>query len=248
MITPFHLNGKTILVTGASSGIGRQCCRAIASMGGCVIASGRNLKRLQETCSDLEGDGHISIRADLSIEEERQELIAQSPQLNGLVFAAGSHKLKPLKYIDDAFLGALQKINYEAPLLLSRELLRSKKLAAGSSCVFISSIAAVIGSPGNSVYSGSKGALAAFARVMAVELAPQSIRVNTLAPGMVRTPMTDKIQSQLSPELLAADEKRYPLGYGQPEDVAHAAVYLLSDAARWVTGSCLVIDGGFTCQ
>jgi NAD(P)-dependent dehydrogenase (short-subunit alcohol dehydrogenase family) len=154
--------------------------------------------------------------------------------------------LRPLKYIDENYLERMQVVNFKAPVLLTNELVKHKKIRAGGSVVYITSIGGLIATPGNAAYGGAKAGLVAASRIFAIELAKQAIRVNCVSPGMVRTPLADEMLRNLSPELKAADEALYPLGYGEVADVAASVVYLLSPGARWVTGTNMVLDGGYT--
>jgi NAD(P)-dependent dehydrogenase (short-subunit alcohol dehydrogenase family) len=244
----FDLGGLTVFITGASSGIGRAIAIEVASAGASIVLSGRDPERLRETQDMLQGTGHMSVTADLSDISQLKELTGKIPAIDGFVNSAGYGLLRPLKYIDESFLEKMHAVNYKAPVLLTNELAKHKKLRSGASVVYITSIAGLIGSAGNAAYGGAKAALVGSSKTFAIELAKQKIRVNCVSPGMVRTPLTDETLKTLSPELLARDEALYPLGYGEVNDVAAAVVYLLSPGARWVTGTNLVLDGGFTAR
>lgn len=246
--TLFSLSGKKYLVTGASSGIGRSIAIMLAEQGADVIITARNEERLRETLTLMKGSNHSFISADLSEEESLKTITSNFESLDGVVHAAGIMNTLPYKFITRKALGEIMDVNFIAPSLLTQTMLKAKKIKSGGSIVFISSIGGnVIGSKGNAMYSATKGAINASAKVLALELAGQKIRVNNVAPGMVKTEMW-ATSSSFSQEQLDEDEKKYPLGYGNPEDVAGAVVFLLSDASRWVTGSTLVLDGGFTIQ
>jgi NAD(P)-dependent dehydrogenase (short-subunit alcohol dehydrogenase family) len=246
MYNPFSLNKKTILVTGASSGIGRSIAIECSKMGATVIISARNKEKLHETLSHMEGNGHSIVVADLSNTADLEHLINESPVLDGLVNCAGLTKTLPFEFIKPEVLSNVMDINFTAPTLLSARLVKKKKFSKNSSIVFISSISGVLcTSVGTSIYCASKGAVNGMAKSMAIDLASKSIRVNSINPGMVNTHIYDA--GIITPEQLEEDKKRYPLKrYGEPEEVAYAAIYLLSDASSWVTGSNLVIDGGYT--
>lgn len=242
MNNPFSLEGKTILITGASSGIGKGIAIACAGMGARVIISARNIERLQETLSTLEGDGHTYIAADLTDAAQRNALVDQLPALDGVVHCAGVGSRVPCKMLTQEDITAVLKPNTEAPMLLQAELLAAKKLLKGGSVVIVASAAANMPAAGNAVYSASKAALVAYAKCLAQELAPRQIRVNTISPTMV---WTNLALVGATPEELAQAEKQYPLQrYGQPEDIANLAVYLLSNASTWMTGSDIQITGG----
>lgn len=242
MNNPFSLSGKTILVTGASSGIGRGIAIACAGMGAQLILTGRNITRLQETLSALEGEGHSYIVADLTNAQERTALVEQLPSLHGVVQCAGVGSRVPCKMLTQEDIDCVLKPNTEAPILLQAELLAEKKLQKGASVVFIASAAATMPVAGNAVYSASKAAMVAYAKCLAQELAPRQIRVNSISPTMV---WTDLALVGASAEQLTEAEKQYPLKrYGQPQDIAHLAVYMLSDASQWMTGSDVQITGG----
>jgi NAD(P)-dependent dehydrogenase (short-subunit alcohol dehydrogenase family) len=250
MYNPFTLKGKTILVTGASSGIGRGIAVECSKMGAFVIVTGRNKERLHETYNLLEGDGHAQIIADLSKNENIENLIDQCPPLDGCVNNAGIPKLSTIKFIKHESLKEILDINTIAPIILTSTLVKKKKIKKGASVVFISSISGVIISTlGESTYSASKGAINGFVKGAAIDLASQRIRVNSVNPGLIQTNILELANEIFSEEQIQEKLKQYPLKrIGQPEDVAYAAIYLLSDASSWVTGSNIVIDGGFTLQ
>jgi len=240
---PFSLVGKTILVTGASSGIGRGIAITCSKMGADVIINGRNKARLEETLSLMEGANHLMAAGDLTDPEYLKSMVEGLPKLDGIVHCAGTGQRIPCKdlYSDDV--NEVMDINFKAPVMLQAELLRQKKINKGASIVFVASIASWSPSLGNAVYSASKGAIISYANCLALELAPRKIRVNCISPAMV---WTDLVRiGGTDQELLKEDESRYPLGrYGQPEDIANLAVYMLSDASVWMTGSNVKISGG----
>ncbi|MEA2325860.1 MAG: hypothetical protein QOE68_819 [Thermoanaerobaculia bacterium] len=246
--SPFSLAGKVILVTGASSGIGRATCSAVAKAGGTVIATGRDQTRLDATLSILKGSGHRGMAADLTLAAGRAALVGAITSLDGVVHAAGITAQVPFRFISEKHLRDINVINYEAPVLLTQMILKSGVIANGSAIVFISSTAAALGLKALTAYSASKAAVTAAARVLALELAPRGIRCNCIAPAMVETPMASQTESAVSPETMNEHRKLYPLGFGQPGDVASAAVFLLADSGRWITGTTLVLDGGYSCQ
>lgn len=249
MYNPFSLEGKTILVTGASSGIGRGIAIESSKMGAKVVINGRNEQRLNETLSQLEGEGHIAICTDLSNQEGIDFLIEKCPPLNGVVHSAGIPQMCPVKRIDRETITEILSINSIAPILLNSILLRKKVLQKKSSIVFISSISGIcIGNVGEATYSTSKGAISGYMKSAAYELASQGTRVNSINPGLVPTRILELSNVIFSAEQLEETTKgKYPLKrYGTPEDIAYAAIYLLSDASSWITGINLVVDGGYT--
>ena len=249
MYNPFSLEGKTVLVTGASSGIGRGIAVECSKMGAKVVINGRNQKRLQKTFEQLVGEGHIQIIADLSKQEDIERLADEVPALNGFVNSAGIPKICPVKRIDRQTLEEIMNVNAFGPILLTSQLLRKKKLQKKSSIVLIASISGVcMANTGEGPYAATKAALAGYTKTAAFELAAQGTRVNTICPGLVPTEILT-----LSNEMFSEDQLketmygRYPLKrVGTPEDIANGAIYLLSDASSWVTGINLVIDGGYT--
>jgi len=246
MYNPFSLENKTILVTGASSGIGRAIAIECSKMGASVIITGRNEERLKETYSQMKGNQPNYIVADLSKPSNVQNLTKNISTLNGLVNCAGLTKVLPFPFAERKDFEEVMEVNFFAPTELSRLLVKSKKLQKGASIVFISSVSGVYCSAvASSIYSSSKGAINGLAKAMALDLAPKGIRVNCVNPGMIDTNIFS--EGKITQEQLNEDMKHYPLKrYGKPEEVAYAVIYLLSDASEWVTGSNLLIDGGLT--
>lgn len=238
----FSLEGKTVLVTGASSGIGRAIAVACAEHGAKVVLNGRNQERLQATLDALAGEGHMVIAADLTNAAQRQVLEEQVPVLDGVVHCAGIGSRVLCKMLEEQDVSRVMQVNFEAPVLLQAELLHEKKIAKEASIVFIASAAATMPSVGNAIYSASKAAIIAYAKCLAQELANRKIRVNCISPAMV---WTDLALVGATEEQLREAEQNYPLKrYAQPEDIAPMAVYLLSDASSWVTGSNMELTGG----
>jgi NAD(P)-dependent dehydrogenase (short-subunit alcohol dehydrogenase family) len=244
-MTPFHLHQKTILVTGASSGIGRQVALSICEMGGNVIITGRSEERLQETFLMLKKGINKSIKADLLDEKNIQDLVGQLPALDGIVNCAGTVHPFPVKFLSGKKIDEIFDINYKVQVTLTAQIARAKKLNNGASLVFLSSISAQHPHKGGALYSGSKAAIESFSKVVALEFFHQKIRSNCLSPAMVKTPMYDKAEAQGTKEQMDAHINKYPLGPGTTEDVANAAIFLLSDASKWITGTSITLDGGF---
>ncbi len=242
---PFSLVGKTILITGASSGIGRATAIECSKLGATCVITGRNEERLNETLAQLVGEGHISVVADISTQEGIDTLIEQSPSVDGLVNNAGIGKNKPIRFYKQEDLNSVFQTNTFAPMLVVKGFLKKKKLNDGGSIVFTSSVAAFNSNLGNGIYGSSKAALMAYMHYCAKELASKKIRANSIHPGMVETPLIHG--GSLSEDDLQKDMQLYPLGrYGKAEEIAQMIVYLLSDASAWVTGTSLIIDGGMS--
>lgn len=240
---PFSLEGKTILVTGASSGIGQVTAIECSRMGAKVVITGRNIERLQETFCQLEGVGHIKIAADINDENDIAKLVEECPVLTGLVNNAGRGKSKPVNFINMEDLQDVYQTNFFGVALLTKALLKKKKIAKGGSIVFTSSISSYMTAPGLCIYASSKAAVLAYMRTCAIELGVKGIRANAILPGMVETKLINS--GTYTDEDKKNDLNLYPLGrYGCPEDIARAMVFLLSDASSWMTGSEMVIDGG----
>lgn len=242
---PYSLDGKTILITGASSGIGQATAIECSKMGAKVIITARNQERLQETYSQLEGEGHQQILADISDEDDICKMIEQLPKLDGVVSNAGVAGTSLVPFYKKEEIEAMFNTNTMSAVLITKMLVKKKKLNNPASIVFTSSAEGVFGStPANGVYGMSKAALNAFMQTAAIELGRKGIRCNTVNPSMVQTRMAEPTGA-ISAEQLEIDRKKYPLGrYGEPRDIALAIIYLLSDAASWVTGTAFKIDGG----
>lgn len=241
---PFSLEGKTILITGASSGIGRTTAIECSRLGAKVIITGRNEERLKETLTQLEGDENQYIIADLSDESQIDELVSQLPNIDGLVNNAGANIVGLVPYIKSKDLFSLINTNLCAPILLTHLIVKRKKICKGGSIVFTSSIGKTIVAPGNGMYAATKGGVSSFMKNTALELGAKNIRCNAVLPGMVETPLKDG-KSTITEEQWEINRQLYPLKrFGNPEDVAFAIIYLLSDASSWVTGAEFVIDGG----
>ena len=241
---PFSLRGKTILVTGASSGIGQATAVECSKLGARLAVCARNPERLQETFTQLEGEGHSQIIAELTSQEDVANLVDQSPELDGLVLCAGTGLTLPFAFCSREKYDDIFNINFFSTVETLRLLVKKKKLAKGASVVIVASIGGVgVFSVGNAIYGASKAALTSTMKFCAKELAQKKIRVNSVNPGMTNTKLINR--GTLTEEQFNADMERYPLKrYGEPEDIAHGIVYLLSDASSWVTGQALVIDGG----
>jgi NAD(P)-dependent dehydrogenase (short-subunit alcohol dehydrogenase family) len=246
MYNPFSLKGKNIFVSGASSGIGKAVAIEASKMGGIICITGRNAQRLNSTFSQLEGGGHIQVVADLQTDSGIKLLVETMPVLDGIVHCAGLSKPMPFEFSGEKLLNEVMGINFNSPVILSQQLLKTKKIKKGASIVFISSVSGVFcSSLGGSVYSASKGAINGLVKGMALDLAQKMIRVNSVNPGMIDTNIFEN--GAITREQLKEDINLYPLKrFGKPEEVAYLVIYLLSDASVWMTGSSLLIDGGYT--
>lgn len=245
LYNPFSLEGKTILVTGASSGIGRTTAIECSKMGANVIITGRNIERLQETFNQMDSnDSHMQIIGDLTIPEDLDNIVANTPPLDGLVNNAGISFTKPIGYLKYDDLRMVFDTNTFAPILLTNYLLKRKKLKKEASVIFVSSTASYGCSNANSTYGAAKAAIANFMHYCNKEITPiKQIRFNAIHPGMVETELVQNLT--FTTEELQKDMQRYPLKrYGTPQDIAYALIYLLSDASSWVTGTNMIIDGG----
>lgn len=243
---PFSLEGKQILVTGASSGIGRGICIDTSKMGATVHLMARNEQRLNETLSQMEGEGHQVHQVDLCDKDALFAIVDSLPLLDGVVLCAGIIKTSPVKNITEEALEEIFNTNIMADIRMVSRLLKKKKLNKGASVVFISSVSTFNVKVGNSLYSATKGAVNSFAKAMALEVAKQKVRVNCIQPGFVPSSILEK--HGLGEDAIQWYKERHPLGLGKPSDIANGCIYLLSDAARWVTGSIFTIDGGYTLQ
>jgi len=250
---PFSLEDKKILVTGASSGIGQAIAIWISRMGGQVALLARSKEKLEKTFSLLEGCNHRIVPLDLlsqeyEIEETIDNLIQEWGPLHGMVHSAGLYVMSPLRSFRYEESEEIFKLNYNVFLLLSKILVKKGKMLPQSSIVAISSVAGLKGNVALSLYGASKAALISSIRSIALEYASKGIRFNSICPGWVNTPMLKSTREKLGEELFEQNiVSSHPLGLGTPNDIAYAAIYLLSDASRWVTGSSLIIDGGYSC-
>ena len=244
MDNPFALVDKTVLVTGASSGIGRATALLCAGMGAKVIVSGRNSERLKETFSSLEGDGHQMCLVDFADSQSLDKAVGLMPFLDGVAYCAGIADMTPFQFVDREEMSRVFEANFFAPVMLVNKLLKVKKLQKGSSIVYVSSIdGPKVVHAGNSVYSASKNALVGMARNMAIDLVGKKIRVNCVLPGTTNTPMIHT--ANVTEEMLQETAKSLPMKrFAQPEEIANAIAFLLSDASSYITGTELVVDGG----
>jgi len=244
-MTAFDLTGKKILITGASSGLGRQCAITASQYGATVIITGRNQERLSETYHQLSGSGHQMLPADLTYEKDIIDLVEQLPMLNGVVYSTGISDLSPARFIKAEDISKTFEISFNASVLLTSQLLAKKKLQKKAcSLVFISTISTRYPFVGGAMYISAKAALESYAKVLALELAPKGIRSNSISPAFVKTPMLDITAEKYSNEAVLKVEAQQLLGLGEPEDVANTVVFFLSDAARWITASNLILGGG----
>lgn len=240
----FSLIGKTILITGASSGIGKDTALLISQNDGSVYITGRNPVKLDETFRMLQASGHRMSAADLTAENEMNRMIDDLPELNGIVHCAGIVSPLPVKFITQADIDRMFTINYNVPVNLTSKILRKKKLRDHSSIIFMSTIATRNPYFGGALYSGSKAALEAYSKTLALELAGKGIRSNCIMAGLVDTPMiVSPTEKSMQDEALDRYIKRYPLGIGKTTDIANAVLFFLSDASKWITGTSLILGG-----
>ena len=238
------LEGKHILVTGASSGMGRKFCQMIAHEGATVTLLARNEERLQQTLSTMEGEGHEYKVCDLTSEEQLKEAVGQLKAFDGVVFCAGINDYVPVKFIKQSKINKIFQTNYFSEVILTQMLLKKKLINKNASLVYISSLSSVLGVQGTLLYATSKAAINSAVKVIAAELAPQGIRANAICPGIVKTEML--AGQNIDEETFMKQEADYPLGLGTPEDVGNAVLYHLSDGSRWLTGQSMILDGGYS--
>ena len=243
MNNPFSLEGKTILVTGASSNIGRQIAIKCSEMGAKMIVTARSEERLKKTIAAMEGDGHQITESDLSDAEQIPVLVEQLPELDGIVMCAAIFRTTPIRNNRRKYTEEMFNTNTFANIDLVQLLLKNKKIKNGGSILFISSVAAYRPYAGNALYSATKGAINSFCQVLAIEQGSKKIRANCISPGIIKRDLKVK-EWAVTQEELAKEEARFPLGFGHTEDIAYAAVYMMSDASKWVTGTNMVVDGG----
>lgn len=240
------LKDKNILVTGASSGIGRQIAITASELGAFVTLVGRDLDKLNSTLSLMSGEKHKLYSIDLTKYSNMEQLIIESAPYDGVVFNAGVVSYIPVKFLNEDKISNVFNTNFESNVMLTQQLIKKKLINKKGSLVFVSSISSKLGVPGTAMYAASKAALSSFSKVLASELASQGIRANSVSPGIVKTEMTSLANDIISESEVAKAASEYPLGYGEPIDVAGLVMYLLSDISKWMTGSEIIIDGGFT--
>lgn len=251
MLNPLQLTGKTILLTGASSGIGRETAILLSKLGTKVVLTARNVERLEHTLSLMEGNNHLVLPLDINnhseVVQKIQEAVSKLGMLDGLVHCAGILQTMPLQFIDMPEITNLINTNLVAVISLIKAF-RHKNIAKNPAFITImGSVSALFGLAGLSVYSATKGALISLTKTMAVELAKYGIRVNAILPGFVDTEMTQgAAQSLMANEQKKKWEKAHLLGVGEAIDIANMVAFLAADTAKWITGSCLVVDGGFS--
>ncbi len=245
------LEGSNILVTGASSGIGRHCAFILGKRKANLYIVGRNVERLEQTriqagtnCEIIECD---LTKIDAQFEQRIIE-IAKTKKFSGFIHCAGMETLAPIRYFEESDFWNTIESNLLSAFKIASLFSRKNILENGSSMVFCSSIAAMVGQPGHSVYAASKGGLISMVKSLSIELAPRKIRVNCVSPGLVQTDMFEKMKERLTSEQIEKIHSEYPLGLGKPEDVAHAICFLISQDSGWITGINLVVDGGHTAQ
>ena len=246
---PLDLSGKTVLVTGASSGIGRETAIYLSKLGANLVVTGRDRARLDAVQAKI-GASCMSEAFDLAAIDEipswLKQIANRTGPIAGLVHSAGISATRPLRTISEKEIVALMTINVSSAIALAKGFRQKGVYADGASIVLLASVMGLVGQPANSLYSASKGALIAAARSLALELARENIRVNCIAPAMVMTEMGEHLKATLPPENWKAVEAMHPLGVGTPEDVAGAAAFLIAPTGRWITGTTLVMDGGYT--
>ena len=248
---PFTLQGKTIIVTGASSGIGQQVAISCSEMGARVVMIARNEERLEETKKQLSGKGHLAVSYDLADLEHQKELVSDIVSkvgaIDGLVNCAGISATLPLKLMKPEKVDELFRTNVYATIELTRQVLGVKNVnKEGASVIFFASVMGCVGENAKSLYSFTKGALISGCRSLAIEYAPRKVRINVVSPGLIETPINKNQPYLADPEKRKETESMYPLGLGKTEDIANTCVFLLSDASRWITGQNIIVDGGYT--
>lgn len=252
MFNPMSLEGRTVLVTGASSGIGRDVSLLAARLGAKVILVGRNREQLQATADQLQGAPFHIEAFDLNqlddIKDWLKRVGTEQGGLHGLVHCAGLQMVQPLRMMKREKIDELLRVNFLAAVELAKAFRQRGVFQKPTSLVFLSSVMGLVGMPALSIYCASKGALDSFSRSVALEYADEGIRVNCVSPGLVRTDMSAKMEQQMTVEQFAVVEAAHPLGLGLPQDVANAVAFLLADTGRWVTGTTLVVDGGYTAK
>jgi len=238
-----RLKDKRILITGASSGIGRQAAIQCSREGAILYITGRNEERLQETMSVLIGNNHHLMAVDLNDENGINSLVDSCEMLDGIVYSAGLTSHIPVQFINQHQIDSMMKTNFFSPMLLISKLLSKKKIANGASLVFLSSIATKLPYFGGALYSASKAALEAYSKTLALEFASKKIRSNVICPSFVNTQMVEDTEKTISKESIEKMKMMHPLGFGETTDVAHSILFLLSDESSWISGTKIELGG-----
>jgi len=237
---------KRIIVTGASSGIGKEIALTLAKEGANIVICGRSEKRLEDVKNEI-GSSCMKALFDVTDARAVKDLVSNLDSIDGIVHSAGANRILPIGLYTEENISNLMKVNYVAPLLMTQELIKKRKLGKGGSIVFISSVMSLVGNEGNSIYAGTKAALVGSMRCLALELAKRSTRVNCISPGFINTAMTDE-NIRINDEEIARQISLHPLGAGKTIDIANVCVFLCSDYSRWITGQNLVVDGGYSAR
>lgn len=247
----FSLKDKTIVISGASSGIGKSCAELCAQAGAKLILLGREISKIEDSFNDFEFEEKpLLFELDITSEDEVNQLsktlIEQGIKVSGFVHSAGLKHTLPLKNTGEKILTESFNVNVFSGFYLARAFSQKKIKTENQSFVFISSIAGVVGEPANLAYSATKGALISGTKSLALELARQKTRVNCVSPAMVSTPLSEKMFSDIGEEATQNILEKHPLGIGNPEDVAKSVIFLLSEGSSWITGTNLIVDGGYS--
>ena len=250
MIDPWDMGKQIVMITGASSGIGRQTAILLSELGAEVVLVGRDNEKLNDTRNLMSGAGHAVEAFDLNdidgIDLWFRGIVDRVGPLHGFVHSAGIQKTRPLQTLNSKTVDEIMRVNVHAGLALARNFARDSSRIDGGAIVFVSGGVALMGQAAVSAYAASKGAIVSMTKSLAVELAKNRIRVNCVCPGYIETGMLEKVRNTLTPDQFSVLERMHPLGIGQPLDVAYAIAFLLADTGRWITGTALIVDGGYT--
>lgn len=248
MINPMAMTGKRVMVTGAGSGIGRATSRLLSNLGATLVLVGRDVEKLRQTAESYVADTFLVESFDLSASEDivdwMRDLAGRHGRFDGLVHCAGIQTFNPLRSLTPQALERLFKVNTVSSAMLIKAMQHMDCGADRASIVITASISGLLGDPANGAYGASKAAVIAIVRTFALELIDRGIRLNAVAPALVETEMIQGVRDILTPQAFSALEKKHPMGLGRPDDIANAICFLISEAARWITGTTLIIDGG----